>query len=550
MNRVLNRTKMLAAWIRKGVATTKVRYILSYLVVYLMLIIGFQFIMEQYFAELYLKQILRQTENQLEIWNEGIDSNLVYLMQMNNALEMNIDVLMARYELESQNDYQTGMELQKYDQASKLVTSIVYKTSDKLLSTMLPVTCEDNVFCFHDRGEIYFDLKPYLDSERAQLIYIGTEQAGELIYLPATDSRKNYVLMYVLDKEELLGSLEKTGLFPSTETVFLDNRKNIIMATGDGEQHLDLAEFALEEGTFSVRDFKYVCVEISQGDLYAVVVITEDALMQEVRTLFVGAYCMLVLLGLAGVLVICFSMKFTYGSLEVFAQKFLQDQDSKEDYFKQLDQVFTTKMEESIQMGEKLEKYRTGVQKSLLDSLMADSDRVDLDRLFEVDEVQIFLLGVQVSEAMDSSEIEAQLQLLLPAGYEIFMLKAEEQELLYLLNCKQDIFEEEIEEKAKRMEHMLEKMNEAYGNVFFLSSGSDSPLDILEMYREIKTKMIIEKAELDRASRCRQSGTVNIRMRSWMNYRTVFTNMILRQSAACLNRFCRKSVKCIWNRKN
>ena len=150
----------------KKQTSTLFKFVFFYLLIYLALMMGFFYIIRYQFSEYYYEELRHQTEIQIDNLGNQLNEEFVYLSQISTILQKNSDLMLYGYSTHDISKYQVMTELEKYDDASGIIRSIVWKNkaSDTVLSTTLPVKFVENTY------RIYYDTENYVSIDAFNLL--------------------------------------------------------------------------------------------------------------------------------------------------------------------------------------------------------------------------------------------------------------------------------------------------------------------------------------------------------------------------------------------
>lgn len=485
----------------KMVGRTYLKYLLSYLLVSMVLIVGFFMIIRNQLTEKYFQQLCAETQSQVNNLAVQLDDDILYLSQVDTSITQNIDLILSRYSSVSGHNYQTYQELEKYADSNKLIHSIVYaaKNSDTVLSTKLPINYSDGIFYFFNgtKNKLEFDPGNYYDSSSSQLIYLHDEESPYLIYFPPTRSSANYLYFFTLNYSAIEQHLKNMTSSEVPAIALVDEHKQL--AAGVNTEHLSdyIANFTLSPGIYELDASTSLCVSTSVNNRFSIVaLISNSFLLEQINDAFASSYQSLLLLAFIGFLMILLAMRITYLPLHKLTKKIVSSPAASTGYLDQLDLAFSEVEEHNQKLKEKLDKYRLSMKKSLFDTCInpdytsKELPNPNIDQFFDEElNGKIFLIYVKTKVGViDFIELQNYFLEMLPGNDSCFILNKSINHTVFLINY----IGTEPNKKEVLIE-LLHNLHEEYGYLCAISNGTNSPVDIPSLYENI----LASSTELD-----------------------------------------------------
>lgn len=481
---------------------TYVKYYLSYMITFTVLILGFFLIIKDQITSQYFDQQSIQAKLKLDTLAEQLNDDLIFLSQVDNSLIRDTTLRMSRYKTEDAYRYETFLELNQYVTSIKLIDSIVYmpKISNRVISTYLTVNYEDGIFNISPTSEktLRFDPSPYFNASSGQLVYLSDEEYGYLVYFPKITSSTNYIFFYTLDLTEILQRLKNLSSYTLPAIALLDDNGQIVVDVNAGQLAPYLKDLELKNGIYQMNSSTSIFVHTGICNNFSLVsLLSNDVLTNQINTAFANAYLTLILLATVGFLLILLAMRITYVPLHQLTLKVTNGNEShlKKDYLGQLDHAFSSAAKERQLLLGKLDHYRLSMQKSLLDSIAnkfdvtvnADqskehSDLSYIDQFFDnSSNREIFALKIASSgKAFSASSIHNYLQEILPGKDSCIILDATSNSVIFLVN-----YVGLEPNKSEVLIEVLRAFHQENGFLSAISNGSASPLDIPSLYENV-----------------------------------------------------------------
>ena len=474
---------------RKFTLSTFIKYFLSYLLIFTVLILGFFFIIRTQLTETYFNQRVKQAKTQLDHFAEQLNTDILFLTQIDYSLSANEELLMSRYNSEGYYQRKVYKELQKYVSATRLIRSIVYQLPNTggVLSTRDIITYRDGVYVLSDPDQksISFDPSVYLGASQGQLIFLSNEETQLFLYFPATNPKSNGLFFYILDTDQICMQLK--GLISDEIPAIALIDPDGCPVTGINIQKLTsyIPSIHLEDNIYRLDSSTSVCVHSNIGNGFSLIsMLSNDLLSEQIDSVFSDAYLTLFLLGILCFFLIFLVMRITYLPLHKLTQKLVEAPDYKHSYIKQLDEAFSESANENQHLKAKLEDYRLSIQKSLLDSVLSSQSRTNVTELPNIDPFfgkdpnkEIFILKTTSSEKLSQADVLSFLKQHLPGQDTCILLTSECCSAVFLI-----YFSGTNPNKQKTLKELSDRLYREKGLFCAISNGSDSPMDIPALY--------------------------------------------------------------------
>ena len=468
------------------------RYIFSYVIIFVVLIFGFFLILKSQLEIQYYKQLSQQVKEKMNSVAMQVEEDVYALSQIDNSTSKNITLIMSRYQNEEWTKYQTLQEIEKYDAASNLIRSIIYKRegSDIVLSTQDTVRYENGIFQFYNDGtpDLTFDAYMHMNYWHNQLIFLGDGLSRYLIYLPKQGKTANYVMFYTLDIYEIQQMIKNITDDVMPAIALVTSEHKIVAGINEESVLAYLDEIECKEGIFKVNKFESLCIsaEICNG-YYLISLISTSSLMQQINEAFANSYFYLFVLGGLGIILVYFSMRITYLPLRKLTQKIIPTNIHGSGYIQQLERVFGEFEEQNRQLQCKLENYRVFIKKELLDSIVISTE-IDnevksgiIDQFFESgrNNNEIFVIRLKsYKEKLAYHDFQNYMLKVLPVGSSCMVLENEANMVVFLIH-----YVGMERNKKEILKEILNDWNKEYGYVSAISNSGNSPMDIPYLYK-------------------------------------------------------------------
>lgn len=487
----------MGSFFRKIWNYTICKYLLSYLLILSVLLLGFSYIIRYQFRTRYFDQLRQQAIHLIDNYSTQLNEDFIYLASVDESLRDNMNLIMSKYSNLDYHAYQTYTELKQYDAASPLIKSIVYKKNDtdRVISTNYLVTYQNGQYLLINYSDnsshvLHFDPAPYYNKSANQLLLVSNDLRKELLYFPHQKQQEKHTLFFLLNANEINQSIQNmiSDAMPAIALVSSDGRIAAGVNTGLIEPLFTSAQMHHGTHELDTSTSLYVGETLVHG--YSLVaMISTTSLLSQINSSFANSYALLTALAIGGFLLVLFAMKITYLPLHQLTKQIVPQTNANAGYLKQLEQVFTESQSKNQLLQDKLEKYRISLQKSMLSSItetdFSNSHNVlpNFDQFFDPDtHKEIFVLQMK----SEGKKIEADKHCqyfcgILPGDDACIVLESNEDSAAFLIN-----YTGLEQNKNDVLISLLGDYHEETGCMCALSNSGNSPLDIPALYENAK----------------------------------------------------------------
>ena len=475
--------------------STLFKFVFFYVLIYLALMMGFFYIIRYQFSEYYYEELRHQTEIQIDNLGNQLNEEFLYLSQLSTILQKNSDLMLYGYSKHDISNYQVMTELQKYDDASGIISSIVWKSkkSDYVFSTSIPVKFEENAY------KIYYDYENYIiidasglfEDEAGKVISVTQNDNNFLVYVPDIGESRRNQFFFVLEEYYLLKTLNNLTSF-NIPVISLWGADGEIVLTSNNKAAIPLQKEELVSGFYEIDadNSCYIKTDI-MGELSLVAMISRETLVEQINHTLVKSYLMFTAIGIIGFVFIIWGMRVTYIPLYKLVKEVSSEEKvSKIEHFSYLEEHFSQMNKHNEQLKLQLDKYRYTIRKSLLDSVLqssgADVDFSDIDVLFANEQnCNLYAVSLTFGDNVSISVPKVLEYFKIALGEKVFYLVLEsgKKELVFLVN---DIETQEETSGMEKVKALLYDLHEKFQYVSAISESSRSILDIPMLYKEVK----------------------------------------------------------------
>lgn len=469
--------------------STYLKYLLSYILVFLVLMAAFFLILRVQLAETYRTQRTIRIQCQMEALRDHLREEFFLLSQIDSLLTEDPEIKLATYKSEGKYIRPTINELHEYAGSSDLINYIVYCShyNGYVFSPPEYVSYTDGIFTFVNTAgkRTQFDTAPYMDCASGQLLWQEDGQAEYLIYFPPNRSEAKYIYFYVLDTRTIQSQLKGMLSDEVPAVALLDTRGRYVTGFGFDAYTSEIAGKSPTPGIqpLSKNFSMFLSGEIYSGFSLAAVV-SEDYLASQVDTAFLRSFLSLLGLSMVGIGVVYLAMLFTYRPLHRFVNTVIREPGENKNYLDMLQNKYSSLNDHNLQLQESLAGYRDFARKNILGSLLTQQyslNPVALDQIFDNISRTQKLMTVKVSKSRDNAlpdRVARQLKSAVDGS--CFVLQVDQTGTIFLVLLGAQADRTQVLEAAQ-------KLHEEWDLCFAFSESSDSVMDIPLLLKNVET---------------------------------------------------------------
>ena len=481
---------------RKIFSNTFIRYLFSYLLIFVVLMFGFFTIIRNQLTNLYNEQLIVQSQEKLSNMAQRFTDEMNGLEAINVALKADMNVMAASNNNNKYFDYQVYQEMNKFSTGKTFIESIVYynKQYDILVSPGILTAYADGTIRFLEAPFLNFDYSVYLNRKANQLIYLEEDENGYFIFFPSNSKYDNQLVFFIIDQWEIKQLCKSTASAEIPAIALVDYEKNVI--TGWNAEmllpYMDIYE--IEDGIYPIDDNNSLCVckNITTGS-FLLAYISNELLLKQVETVFQPVYKVFMVLCGIGLLLVLYSMYCTYFPLKALTRKITPAPSANHNHLNVLEQTFTETSQQNEQMAEKLKQYQISMKKTILDSIMSanqpEGNTVgNIDKFYSMEpDNHIFAVNMQAAEStVDYEKIIAEFEKIFTEETPCIVLEMTENTAIFLL-C----YSGKASFAQEAFQTLLMEVYEKYGYYSAVSRSSFSPMDIPAMYESVRKASVL-----------------------------------------------------------
>ena len=475
----------------QGINRTYIKYFLSYLLIVTVLIFGFFLVLRGRVTRNYYDQQVAQGQLQAAALSEHLHGELLYLSQVHKELTGNPDVYLYDYSFaEAWQRRLTIREMHQYANTSRLVQSIVYlsRGSGTVLSTKMLVTWEDELLYLHHGSTTFrhtvFDPKPLLGRSSDTFIHLSSDIADYLIYFPATPASSERIIFYILDVANIMSQMKYLVSDEVPAIALIDGEGAMVTAVNPDAFSGPEAPTPMEPGVHGNSDDSLIRINTTvYGGFLLSILISGEQLRQSINAAFATVYGAVLALSLLGLVLILVAMRLTYHPLRQVALNLSAAPGTrKTEYLQHLRDTFRDMESQNMALNQKLDRYRSSLQLSLLNDFITPEPLPDMDHFFDPEiPKEIFLVLLHSQDDTGAREtLGERLRELIPGRNCCIRMDTNTEDPVFLINNTGT-----QANKPKALMEVLNRLHMEYGVNASLSRSTTSALDIPALMDEV-----------------------------------------------------------------
>lgn len=475
---------------------TMLRYFFSYLAIFLVLLIGFFFILRINLTKVFTEHHGAQTAYYLETAVNQFNNEIDSLYSINSAMLSNISMILVKYD-EARFSSVIPQELQKYVIGKNYISSIVYidKNHDNMYcyGKKYHTTYKDGIVKMVNANKVQFifDYTYYISNTYGRLIYLKDNAEYCLIYYPPNLKGSNYVSFFVLDINEIRTLCRNLLSDDTIAAAFISPNGDIITGENTGLLLPHVSYTTQESGIVPIDNELSLCISSEAFSGYKIITLNKNTtLISKIDISFRYSLTTLAVLSLFGLILVFLGTVITYSPIHKLALKVTSSNKLSGNIINTLDLAVTQEKQKNEYLESKINAYRLSIQKSILNSLILSNNNsnseplLNLDSFFSMDsENYIIVLIVQADDnVLDSDSIISMFPENTRKGNNTFaLIENTKNTLSFLINYT---VTSPASEKTNFFKQLAHDIYQKTGLTTSISSYSISPLDIPSLYEE------------------------------------------------------------------
>lgn len=471
---------------------TLLKYFLSYFFLLSFLLAGFFVAYRNQLRTTYYTERDNSIQEKLLLFQQSFNNDLDHVYNVHYNLCNNMNLKMLSFSPKS--TWYSSLcvrDMRGFVGANSLLSDIIYidRNSGNILA------CQNYIY---QSGEDYYlgtgkkrvklPVGKYGHDSRNSVVYIKQQDQSLLLLFPNVES-KRYELFYVINSGEIITQCNNM-LSEEISGVYLMDYENHVIAAA-GEQKVPMPSGRIDLLKLEKRDEgdQMIYTLPLHANLYLTVCFSKDVLLKYAEKAFLNMYMIVAGIGCIGLLLILFGMKLTYTPLFRLSRKFAGMTDGGGKGLElQLDQAFSSVLQEQEKLQERIDKYHTIMKESIFDAIVNENSEEiaaeNMDRIFDGEPGRLVFV-MKIAPSADGKwtgrEAEEFQRFFLEAfpNHDAFCIRLETAAkyasyLIYYGGKDQD--------KISVMKYLLTDHYKDSGYRIALSNGSGSPLDIPALY--------------------------------------------------------------------
>lgn len=381
--------------------STFLKYLVSYILVFTVLIFCFFLILRSQLIEAYSDRQEDRVVSQIEAACNHLTSEIRFLAHTERLITENSDLKLAIYKKDPKYWRITHRELTQYADSSSLIDAIALysRYSNYVFATGEYITYADGIFTLTNGAmkKITFDPNPYMDSSAGQLIWLEGDGSEYLLWFPVNQSEAKYLYFYILDAQLIQSQFNALLSNEVLAVALLDGEGRCVTGSGIGKYESFLEGKAPVQGILPMENDTsvYISKPIQDGFALAVVV-SGEVLKKQVSEAFLHSYLSLLGLSLIGIALVYVAMLFTYRPLQRLVKNLGHETGRHQNYL----ELISLNHSELISQKAQLEKALAEYRESLAQSTQQEAKLLDYPHE-ELGNLSAFLRKKRFSDARD-----------------------------------------------------------------------------------------------------------------------------------------------------
>ncbi len=350
--------------------STFLKYLLSYFLIFTVLMSAFFLILRTQLSEAYGSQQQERIRSQLSAVRDNLENEVIFLSLIDSMIVSNSDIVIAAYMTDGRYLSGAVRELNQYANSCLLLNTIVLHSfhNDHTFSSGLYTDYVDGQFILTNSNnkKTVFDPQPWLNVSSGQLIWLHKGGDSYLIYFPPHQNGARYLYLYILDTQVIRERLKGLLSEEVPAVVLLDAQGNCVTGYGMGEYASRIAEAYNGQTMVSLTDGNSILLSDALPSGFRVAaVISGDYLSHQVDQAFMKAFFSLLGLSVLGILVVYVAMLFTYRPLQRLAKNLGHETGRHQNYLELISKNYSALSDQKAQLEQTLAQYRKSLDRYL-----------------------------------------------------------------------------------------------------------------------------------------------------------------------------------------
>ncbi len=470
--------RKLGTSVKKWFQATFFRYFLSYFIVFCLSVGSMFFLFRSHLIHTLTNQYERQIEIDLANTVTQLGEEINSLYAIHTQVTGNVDVMMAKYKDEPYQAPLIRNELKKYVVGKQLIQSIGYidKNHQELYchSSRDYLTYKDGtVTLLTPEESISFRPEDYSAYSLSQLIYLKEGNLNRFVYIPVSHSFYNYTVFFVLENVEIEAALESLVSGNVVTTALIAPDGSVTLSTGGANNAFP-----------SITDDDVFLSDTFLNGYRLASLYNPNVLSGRINEALVSGMPMFVLIAIAGFVLVTVFTYTAYHPIQRLASKFKSSGHNDPNLLNRLDTAIENQIIQNDNLQSRIERYRTIMQKMLLDSMLLPENEVapseiDVDAYFMPPEHHFIAAIAILGDAGDENA-------LFGADDHALIIKREENKTVYLINRRFDAYSSHEE----ALKNLANAISQKTGVKIGISDTSSSAMDIPSLAQQAQSALL------------------------------------------------------------
>ena len=292
-----------------------IKYFFSYVIILVVMLAGSFSIVRKEIIDSYFEMRTDHVQTNLANIAEQMNKELAYLSRLNTVYGYDSVLKQCSYkeQLTDIETYKVNLELKKYLLYSPIITDIVYmsRTNEIPFAAQHAVAYKDGKFLVYQGARILLSFDPalYIGKQGGQLLFFQENGTDTLIYFPKLSSNSNEIWFFFLSTTNVMLMFQGMMSEEVVSTGMVSSEGEIISGINTWDMIPFLTEESLKPGISKTPAGEVMCVVDGIRQEYVLAaVLSKDLMTSNINNAFTSAYMALLLLGVAGLIIVLFSV--------------------------------------------------------------------------------------------------------------------------------------------------------------------------------------------------------------------------------------------------
>lgn len=475
------------------------KFFLSYFVILSLSCLGFYFAVSFNLKSMYYESLNNQNIEHISSLYTAVNSRFTDIQRTHYSLSHNVDLLNYRYQMDNATYQSAQKALNKAVEANAFLEGVVmvdFENNQILSSSRYLIPVNNTLMIRVNDVSETFPVDFFTEISSSQMIFYPSDHPTLLLYIPFMETTK-YQLIYVLNQTELQ-TLLATGISSNIHSIGIVDTLN---KNAYGEHSEEITTYLNTENPSFFETPSTTCLSsdiTSDRILYRSPELTnhlsiyaisdKNFLLDLVNEAFSKTYLILVGIVFVGFFFILFALRITWYPLHKLAKKIVPDMNPNMSYVDQISSTFSDTMSKYCALQDKINHYRTTIQRSILDSALDmydnSNDYTEIDQLFSSNPHSFYVIFfTKLPSRQSASTVKNYILSMFSSDLPCLILEEKSSECVILID-----YQGFDSPKTEILLSMLQNFHDETGIMAAVSDPASSPMDIPKVYENtVKT---------------------------------------------------------------